>query len=837
MSPRAAASLQEACLTFRCHSFRLQHGLFPESSSSPSSLVPAALTSINEPSHLARLDQTFDRFAKLVRGDIDAFLIRDRSTHIDDFATEIITTAKSLRAESVAGEEEGREQRVKSLATRKRRAWIELLRELKRLGLSPSPAPDLVSRLRDPAYIYSIPASRPLLAAGSTLADETTRVQLVKADDYHYRLLSDLSSLYACPAEHNADVSTREIQRAIGSIESGLGIAMEHRTQLMMSLAHHRRLLDTVTRLSNAGDAGHAQPARPSRELADALLEHVSSLLEGLAELRSELANYRSALGVTADTDVAKLLLSLNEAATLLESRQDQLLRIIESMPQGQSQSQTMLATAEEVEVFRIVDDDVSTVTLRITEMDYPPALAFMFAPFVSWLKQLQSPSREPRTTLPTDLAPLKIAHDKLIDSVLVLVQELRKLSTAPDVDRQGEEVPDLTIKLDGRALLQSIALFRFEDLANQVDSFARLSHAGMSTSDSASQSSAASLLQRVAPFLQVLVDVAGRSLASSLEWHKSTLKLNYVLVSVVKELAADGFCRPAEDDGQGGEDSTEGKTSDGTGMADGQGAKNVSKEIEDESQLEGLQGDVEQEQEKKDEPEEGEDDDAVEMSGDFEGQMEDRGDGDKEQDEDGDDDDDDQPEPEEQVADVDPLDPSTVDEKFWGDEEDAQDESKKGANEEINQETTKSAGESEMAAKEEDQAKPQPKGDTTEEQSAEKETEEGKDDAGKKDELERDAEMEGEDENADDQQDEEGEGEQDGEAAHQDDVEQLDTRMPEADNLDLPDDMKLDVDEEKQADDDGLDLDSDMDDVDDGEFGVDSPSRTHRLTFFRSPR
>lgn len=239
---------------------------------------------------------------------------------------------------------------------------------------------------------------------------------------------------------------------------------------------------------------------------------------------------------------------------------------------------------------------------------------------------------------------------------------------------------------------------------------------------------------------------------------------------------------QPSEDDGSGGDAGADGKTTDGTGMADGQGATNVSKDIEDESQVEGLEGEVDKKEEKPEEKEG--DDDAVEMSMDFDGEMEDRGDGDKEDDEDGDDSDSEsQADPDEQIADVDPLDPSSVDEKFWGDEA-SKDSSK---NEEINQETTKQAGESEMAAKEDEAPAPQPKTDDNATEASKDEPkdqpqpqEDGTETGG--DAEDENAEAEGEDE-----------GDDDGDAVPQtEDGERLDERMPEADNLDLPDDMQV---------------------------------------------
>lgn len=247
--------------------------------------------------------------------------------------------------------------------------------------------------------------------------------------------------------------------------------------------------------------------------------------------------------------------------------------------------------------------------------------------------------------------------------------------------------------------------------------------------------------------------------------------------------------------------------------MADGTGAKNVSDEIEDESQLEGLQSDVPQDKRDDEQQPDEDDDNAVEMKGDFEGDLEDRGDGAKQDgDESESDDDEDEAEPEEQVADVDPLDPSSVDEKFWGDDEPPQD-NKDGKTDEVNQETTKSAGEAEMNAKEDEAPAPQPKGQEGEDASKGDDEPASKDEAQGKEGEEQDGEApEGEEAQGAEAEEEMGDAEgEDGEQADQEGGERLDNALPEADNLDLPDDMNLDGDDkDKDAgeDDDELDLD-----------------------------
>ena len=498
------------------------------------------------------------------------------------------------------------------------------------------------------------------------------------------------------------------------------------------------------------------------------------------------------------------LFRSVAEASRLLEADQDALLNI----GRGMGAVDFSLSVPSERAAFETARKHLVAVEQALATTPCPPSLRYIVHPLASWVSSLEIPvleSATERAAAPAaELAALSASHKTLVDSVLVLAQELQKMSAVEEkpaptpVDE--DELPDHAVKQANRSLQATLAVLRLPEILAQVEAFTVAAH-GLSTSP-VSGATVAVLLRRVAPFVQHYAHLVERHLAAFLEWHKASLKLAHVLTALVKDLSATGFCKPSDDDGSGGDAGADGKTTDGTGMADGQGATNVSKDIEDESQIEGLESDVDKKEEKPEEKEG--DDDAVEMSNDFDGEMEDRGDGDKdENDDDGDESDtESQPDPEEQIADVDPLDPSSVDEKFWGDEA-SKDSSK---NEEINQETTKQAGESEMAAKEDEAPAPQPKTDDA--------SEAPKDEPPKDQPPPPDAGETGgdaEDENADVEG--EDEGEDDGDNVPQaDDGERLDDRMPEADNLDLPDDMQLDGDDNQKEDD--LDLGSDMGDL-----------------------
>ena len=137
--------------------------------------------------------------------------------------------------------------------------------------------------------------------------------------------------------------------------------------------------------------------------------------------------------------------------------------------------------------------------------------------------------------------------------------------------------------------------------------------------------------------------------------------------------VAKDGFCKPPEGEAGAGEGEGSMEDAGGMGMGEGTGKENVSKEIEDESQVEGLQGEAGEDED----IERAEEGDALEMSEDIGGKMQDVPD--KEGEEEGDDDEkDDDEEPEEQVGNLDAMDPSAVDEKLWGDEGGPEDDKKR---------------------------------------------------------------------------------------------------------------------------------------------------------------
>lgn len=379
---------------------------------------------------------------------------------------------------------------------------------------------------------------------------------------------------------------------------------------------------------------------------------------------------------------------------------------------------------------------------------------------------------------------------DNVIDALLITVQTmLRQCSESaplPEPTSESEEVKVNYIRHGVQTTSLFTALLDLPTLGDQLNSAsARLS--------SLKHTSRQQALRRVMPFLSCFLSFAGELLESLARWTRALFKLDYVVCSVVHTLGTQGFCIPPEtEEGEAtGDEKGHATELGGTGLGEGTGNENVSKEIEDESQVEGLRGEDDGDGEIQ--REKGKDEEnTIEMSEDFGGEMEnvpeteegDENDEEVEKEE--------EEGPDEQLGKVDKSD-AAVDEKLWGD--DGGDDDGKGEDELQNDRSKEDQRKgSDVVAKER-------KSDN--EKSNEKKSEDTKQE-GEGDERDGEEEVDVGDENPPEEM----------EPPNASGA-PMDQHIPDADTLDLPDDMHLDEVQDKQ-DDHGDDLG--MEDISDEE-------------------
>ncbi|RDB14764.1 Midasin [Hypsizygus marmoreus] len=707
----------------------------PAASAIFQSSLPESEARTSSSNHLLNLSRTLTKFDSLITGRIRSF-IHAKSAHIvDHLAVDIIVMTKELAAISLPSDlpAEKRGKQRKALLVRKRKAWSDLLKELKHAGFAVNIKPEVLRQNADTRWLREQPIM-------PSVAEPAMSTQ--KGENYFLQLCGSLPALRSTVSNHHSDLTTRELQRGVTLLESGFSIGIDLRSRLTASLEKYRNLEQMTARmqmLSSCPQVLHS---------GFDILDHVTSIKNTLCKLSSALHELNDGVekhkAMEPRTKVTEFLVQeIRNTETSTAVLRDRFAIILENM---KLTSMPILLQSEHkalIEARRHVSEILSNLR-RWAES--APKLRYLFCPVEQWLDlQELSPSLPPHTNITASDDTIDI----LINAFLVTVQNL--VGKCPETTpTPQEDENDQYILQDHRIVREFTHLLNLDPIMASLDKV--LLHMV------AHPESLQLNIQRVLPFLHVYLGLVKDQLANHSQWVKAMFKLDFVLCSVMHTLATQGFCQPPEsDEKEAGGDASE--TVDGVGLGQGSGTDNVSKEIEEESQVEGLKGDDAEGQEPRDEKG---DADAIEMNEDFGGELEDVPDTGSQDDAGSDHESD--VDAEEQLGNLDPTDPAAVDEKMWGDEKGPEDDRQE---EKMDQDRSEEkSGDSEVVAKE----------GKDKSQSKEKKSEEKKESA---------------EETAVDGEDEPMEPEEDGEGPNASGA-PMEDYVQDANTLDLPDNIDL---------------------------------------------
>ncbi|KAG8214523.1 midasin [Butyriboletus roseoflavus] len=735
------------------------------------------------PSHLVDLHQTFARFNGFISNSIRQFLSKYTADDVEQLSLDIILTSRNLASHTIPPDltKERREKYKKNLLLRKRKAWSDLLKELKRGGLSYNVKPEILNKLREECWIRN----QPLMPARSAMASAE------KAEHYFDRLRGCLPALRNVLSDHHSDLGTRDLSRGISVVESGYALALEGRSGLCRALSEYMALRQQVDRLQT-------------------LLEHSETIIFDASDEIEPMYNALN-YSVRALQELAEGMKVFSEIEKSISAVPDLIGRcqiLAASACMWRDRVSKVLQSCQVVMPSVLHRDDYNSVVDAARYLNELPGLLEEMSTTCPQLIYILQPTREwiceqGSFSFSQLIQPLLEGSadgnaDNVIDALLVTVQSmLRQCSESaalPELTPELKEAEDNYIRLGVQTTSLFTALLDLPTLRDQLSNAS--SH--LSSLPHASRQRA---LRRVMPFLSCFLSFAGELLESQTRWTRALFKLDYVVCSVVHTLGTQGFCIPPEtEEGEAaGDEKGHASELGGTGLGDGAGNENVSKEIEDESQVEGLRdedddgGELQRERGKDEE-------NTIEMSEDFGGDMEDvpetEGDENEEAEEEG------EEGPDEQLGKLDKSDPSAVDEKLWGDE--GGDDDGKGEDELQNDRSQEDQRkDSDVMAKERKKGRKGKDG-----KKAEDAKEEQQDERGEEEEVDV----------GDENPPEEMEPPNASGAP-------MDQHVPDADTLDLPDDMHLDEDQDKQddhEDDQGMEDISDEEHLSDDQMGED---------------
>jgi len=649
------------------------------------------------------------------------------SSYLDSFLANIIDSTAELQKATPSLLTEDNKDEVKHLKTRKRKLFADTLKELRQMGIK-----------------YNLGANA--LAQQDSLSVVLANVGYlddagIAGMEYYFHKAIDLAQrVRTAVHQHNEDLSGAEVARSTGFLEGLLQVLLLQRNSIAEAIKGMQTIESNIKMMQ-----GLWAPGSYSLKVSKTTSNHEKLLrwLPNILVVAIELVTIHAKLGKIESKDELGVLASWYDRFVQFARQWDE----VASLPAG------IVSTASQA-LEEEITDAAQQLNIELSEVNEKrPDLAFVINQILPWTSI--SASRTESHSSEQTITDLDQKLSTVCDTVLVTIEKYNKV--VADLPTSTED-PGWLVKND-TCLSSAIKSLHSDNISEELDqAFATLR--SMDLEDEKTSQAASAIFAVALPILQQYSITLQESVSRYSHLHRATCKTSYILAKTFVQIATSGFCTPSEK--SAAQDGQTEKLEGGTGLGDGEGAEDISKDIQEDENLDELaqepnteKGDMEDEQ------------DAVDMAdGDMEGEMgdgEEKEEGEGEDEESGD-------EMDEEAGDVDDLDAGAVDEKMWD-----------GAGEENDKEQEGDAAKGEQKKDEQVAA---------EENGKENKAQEG-------------------DEGEADDEEEEMEGAEQGEEVKQDEVEKHDPTAQEGDALDLPEDMELDGEEgsEKGSEDDMGDL------------------------------
>lgn len=203
---------------FSCRYATPSRAFLPNSAFSPSPL----------PAYRGNLEKTLEIFHEYLDTRIRKFLVRNEAHDIQELSASISLTAKELTSQAIPEvlNKERRRKYRKNLLMRRRKAWSDLQKELRRGGLAYRIKPDVSNQLRSESWIRG----QPLLCPVEDI------ITTERGEIYFDRLRGCFPSLWDALVSHHSDLGTGDLSRGASLVESGYSLALETRSMYVYSL-------------------------------------------------------------------------------------------------------------------------------------------------------------------------------------------------------------------------------------------------------------------------------------------------------------------------------------------------------------------------------------------------------------------------------------------------------------------------------------------------------------------------------------------------------------------------------------------------------------------------
>lgn len=665
-----------------------------------------------------------------------------------NFATDIFKEAENLQKDTPKVYTKDQKKKLASLKVLKGKLLSDSLKELRRIGLKTSFRED----------IHKVQSTSTAILSNIASFNET---ELEGCDGYFFRIIDLLPKLRAAVSEPSDNIPVASIEKGMAIGENLIFSLITVRQPIYdLGVVHCRYhgLLDDLKALSfSRGSLNYL-----STDMDFEQLKRTSEWFPVLLDYAI------MALGFIKNENSRNSVVEFEQMRTKTREfyMRFSTLKILDS------------SAAELVDEFNDYLSDASK-SLRSSR---DSTNFFVNDILLSWLNE------QPRSLVKNvsieDTTPEAFEQNfrGIFTSLLLSFQKLMNMEIL-----SVNEVDDKWLSMTAKQLMNVNKVF------NNSGILQKLEHSVKQTKEAHVSSHASDLVRAVVTFtlpaINLYYDAMSAVLSKSRDYYVDTSEGTYILATLLQNLAKNGFCSPEPPS----ETKDDKNLHEGTGLGDGEGAQNNSKDVEEDEDLtENAQEANRDEQEKEEEDPNEDKNDAVDMEGDMAGDLEELSDQGSDNDPS---DDEDENEMDEQVDDVDENDPNAIDDKMWDEKPESDSKEKNTDNDVQGQKDDEDV----QAAEDEDSKKE----NKEQQQEGEDENDNEKLDEANKDNK---PDEEGSDQEGDDQKEEKEDAEGEEETGQEDSVRQEEGEensvdAPEVETLDLPEDMNLDSGNEKSED------------------------------------
>ncbi|OTA33638.1 hypothetical protein BTJ68_08209 [Hortaea werneckii EXF-2000] len=652
---------------------------------------------------------------------------------ISSFVGEVSAAIAELQKATPSTLTEENKKSVQYLKGRKRRLLADVLRDARNMGFQSNVGEDT---LKEQA------ASHVVLAKIPALPEIGGFDSVAAADHSLHRLLGIMPDVREFARKHSEDLTPAEAARSLALLESMLQSSIKQRTGLGQHLRDAANLESTLKQL--AAFASSSSPMKDQDKDTNSITARIICF-DVAIDTAARLVQSQGKLGHRTYDKIFENLQSSHGSLQNLREQAEQ----IEQLPYGVCSDASLSLQSGLNQVAVSVYDYTSLAIKASPELE--PVLSHLNSWSASHADSNLSGTMAANDDIAADANAWTEGLLRSLDDVLTTVQQFG--GTARSSEQDENEKAWLTQQTD--VCFRSLSSLRADHVQGSIQRLIRsLPHMHTDVPLGA----LASACRQILPILQAYRTAYEKLILDFCQFHIETNRMAFHLATSFSTLCQQGFCQPPEK--ADGDAEKSGDVEAGTGLGEGEGGEDISKDVGDDEDL----GDLAQEGGEKDEKQDIEDQqDAVDMADqEMEGQFGDGPEGDEEEGGEGDDQEGQEDgEMEEESGQVDDLGPGTIDEKMWDE----------GQNEEAaereSDEAKGSADQQEMAAGKED------KGDDS------------KADKGNEQQEEGDADAEEPDDEA--------------EAIDQQKPEGMDQHVEDQQNLDLPEDVNMDGEKEAE--------------------------------------